>query len=219
MWTEISVRILEIPSLKEIMREKLGGEIIPRSVLFVDFDNENSTAVSGIKNDDIEMINSNTSNRSSYLLCGLGDGHLINWEFDRSASSSSSSLLKNRKKLGLGSQSITLTPFTSSGLLHVFASCDRPTVISNNNHKLLYSNVNLKNVNYMSPFHTATFRDCLAFALEEQLTIGHIDQIQKLHIRTIPLQGQPRRIAQQTQTKTLAVIVEKQEMIQLYLNN
>ena len=37
------------------MQEELGGETIPRSVLFAEFEG------------------------SSYLLCALGDGHLFNW--------------------------------------------------------------------------------------------------------------------------------------------
>jgi hypothetical protein len=38
MWTDISVRIFALPSLTLITKEMLGGEIIPRSVLFCSFD-------------------------------------------------------------------------------------------------------------------------------------------------------------------------------------
>lgn len=38
MWTDISVRIFSLPSLTLITKEMLGGEIIPRSVLFCSFD-------------------------------------------------------------------------------------------------------------------------------------------------------------------------------------
>lgn len=67
--------------------------------------------------------------------------------------------------------------------MHVFASSDRPTVIYSNNKKLLYSNVNLKEVAHMSAFHSESFPDSLALASETALTIGTIDEIQKLHIR------------------------------------
>jgi DNA damage-binding protein 1 len=33
------------------------------------------------------------------------------------------------------------------------------------------------------------------------MTIGTIDEIQKLHIRTVPLHEQPRRVAHQEATK------------------
>ncbi|EYU19139.1 hypothetical protein MIMGU_mgv1a005247mg [Erythranthe guttata] len=55
MWTDISVRIFSLPDLNLITKEHLGGEIIPRSVLLCSFE--------GI----------------SYLLCALGDGHLLNF--------------------------------------------------------------------------------------------------------------------------------------------
>jgi DNA damage-binding protein 1 len=38
MWTDISVRIFSLPALTLITKESLGGEIIPRSVLFCSFD-------------------------------------------------------------------------------------------------------------------------------------------------------------------------------------
>ena len=33
LWTDISVRLVRLPSLEEVTREYLGGEIIPRSIL------------------------------------------------------------------------------------------------------------------------------------------------------------------------------------------
>lgn len=38
MWTDISVRIFSLPNLEMITKEGLGGEIIPRSVLFCAFE-------------------------------------------------------------------------------------------------------------------------------------------------------------------------------------
>ena len=52
LWTDISVRLLKIPTLEEITKEPLGGEVIPRSVLMACFEGTN------------------------YLLCALGDGSL-----------------------------------------------------------------------------------------------------------------------------------------------
>lgn len=88
----------------------------------------------------------------------------------------------------------------------------------------MYSNVNLKDVNYMAPFNTSLFPDCLALATEESLLIGRVvsccactrlsarllpsgrmDAIQKLHVKSIPLGEQPRRIAHQPSSKTLLV--------------
>jgi len=60
-------------------------------------------------------------------------------------------------------------------------------------------------VNFVAPFNSAAFPDALAIAKEGVLTIGSIDEIQKLHIRTVPLGEQPRRLAHQEATRTFAV--------------
>ncbi|KAK3200235.1 hypothetical protein Dsin_023650 [Dipteronia sinensis] len=176
MWTDISVRIFSLPDLNLITKENLGGEIIPRSVLLCAFE--------GI----------------SYLLCALGDGHLLNFLLNMSTGE-----LTDRKKVSLGTQPITLRTFSSKNTTHVFAASDRPTVIYSSNKKLLYSNVNLKEVSHMCPFNSAAFPDSLAIAKEGELTIGTIDDIQKLHIRSIPLGEHARRICHQEQSRTFAI--------------
>lgn len=60
-------------------------------------------------------------------------------------------------------------------------------------------------VNFVAPFNSAAFPDSLAIAKEGTLTIGSIDEIQKLHIRTVPLGEQPRRLVHQEATRTFAV--------------
>jgi len=90
----------------------------------------------------------------SYLLCALGDGHLLNFMLNTSTGE-----LTDRKKVSLGTQPITLRTFSSKNTTHVFAASDRPTVIYSSNKKLLYSNVNLKEVSHMCPFNSAAFPD------------------------------------------------------------
>ncbi|KAK4399406.1 DNA damage-binding protein 1 [Sesamum angolense] len=169
-----------------------GREIIPRSVLLCSFE--------GI----------------SYLLCALGDGHLLNFLLN-----TSNGELADRKKVSLGTQPITLRTFSSKNATHVFAASDRPTVIYSSNKKLLYSNVNLKEVSHMClsilllslkgnmiaflSVKKIFFVNSLAIAKEGELTIGTIDDIQKLHIRSIPLGEHARRICHQEQTCTFAI--------------
>ncbi|MQL89140.1 hypothetical protein Taro_021718 [Colocasia esculenta] len=140
MWTDISVRIFSLPGLDLITKEHLGGEIIPRSVLLCKFE--------GV----------------SYLLCALGDGHLFNFLLNMTTGE-----LSDRKKVSLGTQPITLRTFSSKDTTHVFAASDRPTVIYSSNKKLLYSNVNLKEVSHMSPFNSAAFPDRFLFTAFDKL--------------------------------------------------
>lgn len=90
----------------------------------------------------------------------------------------------------------------------MFACCDRPTVVySASPGKLLFSNVNLSETNAMCSFNSESFPECLALASGVHLTIGTVDDIQKLHVRTVPLPDgeQPRRIVHHKTSKTLIV--------------
>lgn len=168
-----------------------------------------------------------------YLLCALGDGSMYYFSLHRE-----SGVLRDKKKVTLGTQPTILRTFRSLNSTNVFACSDRPTVIYSSNHKLVFSNVNLKEVNQMCSLNSEAYPDryvflrkywcflpteidplftslcllsknqtgwlqwnscfcSLALATATSVTIGTIDEIQKLHIRTIPLQESPRRIAYQ----------------------
>lgn len=177
LWTDISARILQLPDFKSLHTEMLGGEIIPRSILMTSFE--------GIR----------------YLLCALGDGSLFYFILNIKTG-----FLSERKKVTLGTQPTVLRTFRSLSTTNVFACSDRPTVIYSSNHKLVFSNVNLKEVGYMCPLNSEGYPDSLALANDSTLTIGTIDEIQKLHIRTVPLGETPRRIAYQEASQTFGVI-------------
>jgi len=177
LWTEISTRVLALPSLETLHTEMLGGEIIPRSVLMTEFEG------------------------TPYLLCALGDGSLFYFLLDVT-----SGALTDRKKVTLGTQPTILRTFKSGGATNIFACSDRPTVIYSSNHKLLFSNVNLREVLFMCPLNAEAYPDSMALADDGSLTIGTIDEIQKLHIRTVPLAESPRRIAYQEGSQTFGVI-------------
>ena len=55
----------------------------------------------------------------------------------------------------------------------------------------------------MCPLNAEAYPDSLALATDSTVTIGTIDEIQKLHIRTVPLGESPRRIAYQESTQVL----------------
>ena len=61
----------------------------------------------------------------------------------------------------------------------------------------------------MASFNSAAFPDSLAVAKEGGLMIGSIDEIQKLHIRSVYLEEQPRRLVHQETTHTLGVSVSQ----------
>lgn len=182
-WTEISIRILSVDTLEDLYFEYIGGEIIPRSLIAASFE--------GIP----------------YLLCALGDGSLYYFLLNAQTGE-----LTDKKKVTLGTQPTVLRSFKSSSYsTNVFACSDRPTVIYSSNHKLVFSNVNLKEVNHMCPLNCEAYPDSLALTTENSLIIGTIDEIQKLHIRTVALGESPRRITYQEQTETFGVLTQRHD--------
>ncbi|KAF6263102.1 mono-functional DNA-alkylating methyl methanesulfonate N-term-domain-containing protein, partial [Scenedesmus sp. NREL 46B-D3] len=171
----MQVKLLSLPGLAPVVTEALGSEVIPRSVALAEFEGQ------------------------AYVLCGLGDGQLHNWRLDADGSS-----LSEHKKVVLGTKPILLSSFSSGGQRHIFAASDRPTIIYSNNRKLLYSNLNENEVAFLCSFTTSSFPDSLALVKGQQLSLGTIDGIQKLHIRTVPLGEQPRRIAHQLSSRSWA---------------
>ena len=198
MWVDMSVRVLSLPGLSEATRHQfLGGageggggsdEVIPRSVMFAVFD------------------------KQAHLLVGLGDGRMLNYEFSAptiteiDGAGSDSCHLGNLKRIALGTQPIGLKTFSSRDKTYVFASSDRPTVVYHSSGKVLYSNVNRGEVTTVCSFNSEDFPDCLAIACQDgTMSIGQIDEIQKLHIRDEPLGESPTRIAHCADSSTFAV--------------
>lgn len=144
----------------------------------------------------------------NYLLCALGDGSMFYFSLDRNTGS-----LYDKKKVTLGTQPTVLRTFRSFSTSNVFACSDRPTVIYSSNHKLVFSNVNMKEVNHMCSLNAEAYPDSLALATDNCVTIGTIDEIQKLHIRTIPLFESPRRIAYQESSQVCTIKNFKKKII------
>ncbi|XP_045537764.1 DNA damage-binding protein 1 [Papilio machaon] len=185
LWTDISVRVLRLPELTQLHAEKLSGEIIPRSLLI----------------SELEGV--------CYLLCALGDGSMFYFTLDRETGA-----LASRKRVTLGTQPTVLRSFRSLSTTNIFACSDRPTVIFSSNHKLVFSNVNLKEVTHMCSLNAQAYPDSLALATDSTVTIGTIDEIQKLHIRTVPLGETPRRIAYQEVSQTFGVITMRIDKVE-----
>ena len=74
--------------------------------------------------------------------------------------------LTNKKKVTLGTQPIMLRMFRSMATSNVFACSDRPTVIYSSNQKLVFSNVNLCEVNHMCQLNSEGYPDRSVYGLE-----------------------------------------------------
>lgn len=181
-WFNMNVVIYSLPEIDEIYREELSSDIIPRSIITAKFED------------------------SYYLLCALGDGSVYYYNINPD-----SGVLSNCKKVTLGTYETILKAFKSQSTTSIFACSDRPTVIYSSNNKLVFSNVNLKEVNYMCSLDTNCYSDSLALVSDADILFGTIDEIQKLHIRTIPLNETPVKIAHQQSTQTFGLLTTRRD--------
>ena len=198
LWTDNSVRLFALQTLQELTRTQLGvdTQAQARDVILVALGDILSPTV--------------------YLIVGLGDGTLITFIVDFLDGLPN---LTARRKVVLGTHPISLTAFSHAGLPCVFASCDRPTVLSTLNGKLIFSVVNISEKTCMAPFHSELFPDCLALSSEVGLMIGIVDEIQRLHVQSHPLGESPRRIAHSGQSGVYAGNLQKKNSdIQEFMN-
>lgn len=181
-WFNMNIVIYSLPEITELYRELLNSDMIPRSIITAKFED------------------------SYYLLCALGDGSVYYFNLNPL-----SGALTNCKKVTLGTYETILRPFKSQSTTSIFACSDRPTVIYSSNNKLVFSNVNLKEVNYMCSLDTNCYSDSLALVSDSDILFGTIDEIQKLHIKTIPLFESPVKIAHQQSTQTFGLLSNRKD--------
>lgn len=176
---DVTARVLALPSLETVCEVALGGDAVPRSAALATLDG------------------------THHALLALGDGRLLTWSLD-----SATGALSSRRAVALGSRAAALAPFAAGPRAAVLAACDRPAVVHSANGKLLVSNVNEGDVTAMARFHTRSHAHALALAKPASLCVGTVDSIQRLHVRSVPLGEQPRRLAHQEATRTLAATID-----------
>lgn len=184
-WFNMDIVIFELPALREIYRETVPSDMIPRSIITAKFEDNH------------------------YLLCALGDGSVFYFNLNPSTGK-----LSNCKKVILGTYETILRPFKSQSTTSIFACSDRPTVIYSSNNKLVFSNVNLKEVNHMCALDTEKYPDSLALVSDSGISFGTIDEIQKLHIKTIQLNESPNNIAHQQTTSTFGLLSNRKDILE-----
>eukprot|EP01029_Cantina_marsupialis_P011842 TRINITY_DN2634_c0_g1_i1.p1 TRINITY_DN2634_c0_g1~~TRINITY_DN2634_c0_g1_i1.p1 ORF type:complete len:767 (-),score=155.75 TRINITY_DN2634_c0_g1_i1:1286-3586(-) len=178
LWDDMSVNILEIPSLKCVSSIIPDEGVVPRSAKFCLIEESSESAIQNVT--------------KQYLFVGMGDGQLVMYEIKDDISLDN--LFEHEKRLCVGTQHISLAQFKNDGKLCVFACCDRPLIVYCANGKLRFSNVSLRDAKAMAAFDAQGLPNCLAIATSTSLVVGNIDAIQMLHIRSASQGEQTRRV-------------------------
>jgi DNA damage-binding protein 1 len=194
LWTTHVVVIFSLPMLGHLSTMELTTPYLIRSVKL--------TRLGGV----------------SQLFVGLGDGTLVEYAVNESTGTPDPD---TRRNITLGTRPIGMSTFLGvEGDECVLVTSDRPTVIthsatSGKTGRLTYAGVN----GAYGVYAHAAFnpRGALARSLvlvsSDGLRIGRVDSAEKLHVRTLSLDGeQPRRIAHSTSMRAYAVACVREEV-------
>ncbi|KAA0197716.1 DNA damage-binding protein 1 [Fasciolopsis buskii] len=195
LWLGHGLALLRLPTLELLHEEPLpettastGTALLPRSVLISQLED------------------------TAYLFAAMGDGTLYFYTIDPTEGGM---CLREAKRMNAGTgPSMFLKQWRSQSKVNVFVCSNHPCVIYSIKNKLIFANLNLKEVNYMTPLNGAYYSDCIALVTPSALVIGSVDEIQNLHIRTLPLEETPKRLAYQSETGSLGLITYRQEVFQ-----
>jgi len=155
---------------------------LPRSLLIVDFEEGKSTS-------------------RRYLVVGQATGRVVAIPFVDKALD-----LTDKRIITLGDSPVLLTKCCVEGRPTVLATGSRSTLLSWKKDGIFFSPLLLKDTITAAPLQSATYPSSLVLASAEGLTIGRILQVEKLHVRTIPMGfDNPVRIAYQAESKTLGI--------------
>jgi len=207
LWSDNSVRLFALPALVEVTRVALGNTGT------AGVGSSSSSGVAQVR--DLLLVDLGASLVT--LLAGMGDGTLISYSLEYGgADSVEAPVLASKRCVTLGTQPISLSCFTNSNRLYVLACCDRPTVIYEQNSKLLFSIVNTtggsssgSNPTRMVSFHTEMFPEALAVSSETGLSITTVGEIRKIHVQKHALDESPRRICYSSASQLYTVLTQK----------
>jgi DNA damage-binding protein 1 len=145
-----------------------------------------------------------------YVFVSLADGPIVYYLFV-----TEHGLLYERKKVSLGTKPTTLTichqidiSSTSNSRTVLFACSDHPSVISSSNNKIIFSSVNLREIVCMCSLNSEYYGSSLTLVTDTGIILGRINDIQKLHVRSLALGESARRITLMKEEKVYIILTQ-----------
>lgn len=181
-WRTFSMEVVQLPDLKTVCQTDLPSRIVPRSII--------ATCIEDVH----------------YLLVAFGDGALTYYVFDIKTGTHG-----EPKKSSVGTRPPSLHRVRNKNRQHLFVCSDRPMIIFSSSKKLVFSNVNVKVVNTVCSISSSVYRDCLVISDGNCMVFGTVDDIQKVHVRTIPMGESVLRVAHQKSSGTYGVCSSRTE--------
>ena len=161
-----------------------------------------------------------TFDAQPYVFISLADGPIVYYLLD-----AEQGLLYERKKVPLGTKPTTLTLCQHTDLISVsnatstartvlFACSDHPSVISSSNNRIVFSSVNLREIVCMCSLNSEYYGPSLTLVTDLNVILGRIDDIQKLHVRSLMLGETVRRITYMDEEKVYIILTQYMDLHQ-----
>lgn len=223
MWTtDESVAIHRLPTLERVAAQKLDGDFFPRSVAITSFDGVDHLLVGQgdgrLYDFTMDSIGDEVSLRDKRVVA-LGTQPITLTSFEAVGGQRNvfagcdrpTVIYSNKRKMLYSQVNLKVCRWLLllSGRGAVAVVDVVVVVVVVEEISLICFPFILQEVSNMCSFNSEEFPHAMAVISEEQLKIGTIDQIQKLHIRTVHLHEMARRIAHQEQSKTFGVLTVK----------
>ncbi|KAF4605198.1 hypothetical protein EYR40_003981 [Pleurotus pulmonarius] len=147
---------------------------------------------------------SSGSNSRPYVLAGLGDGSvaIFDWKDNKE--------LSDKKLLSLGHAPVSLSLCEVEGKTAVFAAGTQATIVSWDGRRVRDSPIMLKSVVAAARFNTTDYKFCLILATPSGLVIGNVKDLNKLHVRSVPLGLDiPRKVVHDPTAKVFGVLCSR----------
>lgn len=182
-WTTSAVLVLALPTLETLSEEFLAGAesvVVPRSLLLANV---------------LEY-------QPPTLLVAMGDGTLFTFVVNENDCS-----LSQKKSIVLGTQSVYFQPIPRpNGLVHVFATCDHPSLIYGSEGRIAYSAVTADKATHVTSFNAEGFPNAVVVASEVDLKLAIVDPQRATHVRTLPIGDVVRRVAHSVKRQVFGAV-------------
>ena len=185
-WTTSTVSVLALPALTTIVEECLSGKeggAVPRSL----------------------FLGRLLPDHPPILMVAMGDGQLITYSLNEVDYS-----LSQKKNIVLGVQPVYLQPIPAAGgLVHVFATCDYPSLVYGTEGRIVYTSVTVRGTNkvtFVTPFNAEAFPQSVIVASESDLKIMVGDPLRTTHIQTLKVGDVVRRISHSKQHRVFGIV-------------
>lgn len=149
---------------------------------------------------------------TEFIVFGLRDGVIVYYSIQDTS-------LHNKKSVMIGYQAVLLEDFVFNSKKYLFAACDRPVFLYNENNSMHITDLSSNDISFSASFNTEAFPDCLAIASKTNFSVISFPELQQFSIKSYIKKLTLRRFAQlDDKFVVIAQSSTNISMLQLYDN-